>query len=353
MSSSRVNRLPESATAGEAAPRAKVRRIPADKRPAALDMYRQMQLVRAVELGIESMHRRGRMSGSFHSSMGQEACAVGVCMALETTDMVTSTHRGHGHAVAKGVPIEGIFAELFGRTDGVSGGRGGSMHLHHRESGFLGENAIVGGGLPWAAGAAWARKRLGKPGIGVAFTGDGGAAEGIFHEVLLLSRFWRSPCLIVCENNGLAHSMPAERLWGEPGSIARMVEATGVKSVAVDGRDVVAVREAAEELVAHARAGAPAFMECIVFRVRPHSIADPDYRYRDRDAGTEWMKTNDPIENLRRALEPSSAEQLDVIDTEVSQRVEEALAAAEAAEQTPVENALAHRYASPELHQRD
>ena len=261
-----------------------------------------MQLVRAVELAIETMHRRGRMTGSFHSSMGQEACAVGVCAALEHEDMVTSTHRGHGHAVAKGVPIEGIFAELFGRSSGVSGGRGGSMHLHHRESGFLGENAIVGGGLPWAAGAAWARRRLGKPGVAVAFTGDGGAAEGVFHEVLLLSRFWGSPCLIVCENNGLAHSMPSERLWGEPGSIARMVEATGVESRAVDGRDVLAVREAAEELLAHVREGRPAFMECIVFRVRPHSIADPDYRYRPSDAGAEWMKTNDPIENLRRAL---------------------------------------------------
>ena len=239
------------------------------------------------------------MSGSFHSSMGQEACAVGVCAALERDDMVTSTHRGHGHAVAKGVPIEGIFAELFGRSTGVSGGRGGSMHLHHRESGFLGENAIVGGGLPWAAGAAWARKRLGKPGVAVAFTGDGGAAEGIFHEVLLLSRFWGSPCLIVCENNGLAHSMPSERLWGEPGTIARMVEATGVESRAVDGRDVLAVRKAAHELLAHVREGRPAFLECIVFRVRPHSLSDPDYRYRAHDAGAEWMKTNDPIENLR------------------------------------------------------
>jgi TPP-dependent pyruvate/acetoin dehydrogenase alpha subunit len=311
-----------------------------------------MQLVRAVELGIETMHRRGRMTGSFHSSMGQEACAVGVCAALEPEDMVTSTHRGHGHAVAKGVPIEGIFAELFGRSTGVSGGRGGSMHLHHRESGFLGQNAIVGGGLPWAAGAAWARKRLGKPGVGVAFTGDGGAAEGIFHEVLLLSRFWGSPCLIVCENNGLAHSMSSERLWGEPGSIARMVEATGVESRAVDGRDVLAVRDATADLLAHVREGRPAFMECIVFRVRPHSIADPDYRYRARDAGDEWMKTNDPIENLRRALEPSAGAELEQIDAEVARAVEEALAAAEAAEQTPASAAMAHRYATPELGER-
>jgi TPP-dependent pyruvate/acetoin dehydrogenase alpha subunit len=320
-----------------------------DQAATALELYRKMLLVRAVELGIESMHKRGRMSGSFHSSMGQEACAVGVCAALEPDDMVTSTHRGHGHAVAKGVPIEGIFAELFGRSTGVSGGRGGSMHLHHRESGFLGENAIVGGGLPWAAGAAWARKRLGKPGVAVAFTGDGGAAEGIFHEVLLLSRFWGSPCLIVCENNGLAHSMPSERLWGEPGTIARMVEATGVESRAVDGRDVLAVRKATHELLAHVREGRPAFLECIVFRVRPHSLSDPDYRYRAHDAGAEWMKTNDPIENLRRALTPASTDELERIDAAVAAEVEAALAAAEAAEQTPIANALAHRYSTPEL----
>ena len=349
MSSNRVNRRLEATdTAGSDAP-SHLKPVPAEQAAAALELYRKMQLVRAVELGIESMHKRGRMSGSFHSSMGQEACAVGVCAALAREDMVTSTHRGHGHAVAKGVPIEGIFAELFGRSSGVSGGRGGSMHLHHRASGFLGENAIVGGGLPWAAGAAWARKRLGKPGVAVAFTGDGGAAEGVFHEVLLLSRFWGSPCLIVCENNGLAHSMPSERLWGEPGSIARMVEATGVESRAVDGRDVLAVHEIAEELLTHVRDGRPAFLECIVFRVRPHSISDADYRYRARDAGAEWMKTNDPLERLRRALAPVSAGELERIDAEVAAEVEAALAAAEAADQTPIENALAHRYATPEL----
>jgi TPP-dependent pyruvate/acetoin dehydrogenase alpha subunit len=352
MSSKRLNRRPEPADASGEGARARLKSVPAGKQAAALDMYRSMQLVRAVELAIELMHKRGRMSGSFHSSMGQEACAAGVCAALEREDMVTSTHRGHGHAVAKGVPVEGIFAELFGRSTGVSGGRGGSMHLHHRESGFLGENAIVGGGLPWAAGAAWARRRLGKPGVAVAFTGDGGAAEGVFHEVLLLSRFWQSPCLIVCENNGLAHSMPSERLWGEAGSIAKMVEATGVKSLSVDGRDVLAVHDAAEELLAHVREGRPAFMECIVFRVRPHSIADPDYRYRAKGAGDEWMKTNDPIENLRRALESSSGAELDRIDAEVTEQVEAALAAAEAADQTPVQNARSHRYATPELDER-
>jgi TPP-dependent pyruvate/acetoin dehydrogenase alpha subunit len=330
--------------------RAALRSVPAGEKAEALAMYRTMRLIREVELAIERMHKRGRMTGSFHSSMGQEACAAGVCSALEPEDMVTSTHRGHGHAVAKGVPVEGIFAELFGHSAGVSGGRGGSMHLHHRESGFLGENAIVGGGLPWAAGSAWARKRLGKKGIAVAFTGDGGVAEGVFHEVLLLSRFWESPCLIVCENNGLAHSMPSDRLFGEPGAIAKMVEATGVTARYVDGRDVLAVREATEQLLPAVRDGRPAFMECAVFRVRPHSIADPDYRYRPKGAGEEWLKTHDPIANLHRALTQSASKELDAIDAEVASVVENALAAAERGEQTPVEDARSHIYASPELH---
>lgn len=318
----------------------------------ALELYRTMRLVREVELTIESLHKRGRMSGSFHSSMGQEACAAGVCSSLEPDDVVTSTHRGHGHAVAKGVPIAGIFAELLGRETGVSGGRGGSMHLHHRASGFLGESAIVGGGLPWAAGAAWARRRLGKRGVAVAFTGDGGAAEGVFHETLLLARFWRSPCLIVCENNGLAHSMASERLFGEPGTLAGMVAATGVKSLFVDGRDVLAVKAATEELLKIVRDGQPAFMECGVFRVRPHSIADPDYRYRARGAGEEWLATNDPIVNIRTALEPSAGDELAAVDEEVLELVGMSLQEAEAAAQTPAGRARVNIYSGEELEQR-
>lgn len=327
---------------------------PGSTRPAeqALALYRQMLLVRGVELEIESMHRRGRMTGSFHSSMGQEAAAVGVCAALRPDDLVSSTHRGHGHAVAKGVPIEGVLAELFGRVSGVSGGRGGSMHLHHRESGFLGENAIVAGGLPWAAGAAWARKQQGSDSIGVAFIGDGGFAQGVSHEVLLLARAWSAPCLIVCENNGLAHSMPSERLFGEPGTIARIVEATGVPSVYVDGRDVEAVADAAAALVAEVRTGRPAFLECGVFRVRPHSIADPDYRYRARTAGSEWMELNDPIENHRRRLEPELADELDAIDEQVAAEVAAARERAEAAEPTPTARATANVYTTPELQDR-
>jgi len=323
--------------------------LSAERVEQALALYRQMVLIRAVEVEIETLHKRGRMSGSFHSSMGQEACAAGVCGALRTTDIVTSNHRGHGHAVAKGVPAEGIFAELFGRSSGVSGGRGGSMHLHHRESGFLGENAIVAGGLPWAGGAAWARKKRGRDDVGVAFIGDGGFAQGVTHEVLLMARYWSAPLIVVCENNGLAHSMDSSRLFGEAGTIAEIVRATGMRSEFVDGRDALAVADVAEELVEHARTTGPAFVECQVFRVKPHSLSDPDYRYRAKDAGKAWLETNDPLVVLRDRLGEDHQGALDGIDEEVASAVAAASAAAEAAPQTPTSAALQHVYATPEL----
>ena len=319
----------------------------------ALSLYRGMQLIRSVELEIESLHRAGRMSGSFHSSMGQEAAAAGVCSALRRSDIVTSTHRGHGHAIAKGVPIAAIFAELLGRSTGVSGGRGGSMHLHDRGSGFYGENAIVAGGLPWAAGVAWARRRTGSDDISVAFIGDGGFAQGLTHEVLLLARHWSSPCLVVCENNGLAHSMSSAALYGDPGTISRIVGATGIPSRYVDGRDVLAVSANMQELVESVRQSArPAFLECGVFRVRPHSLSDPDYRYRPKAAGKEWLASNDPIVNLRQRLEPLRLSELNAIDAEVSSLVTAALAQAEEGELSPTSTAKAYVYTTTTLTER-
>jgi TPP-dependent pyruvate/acetoin dehydrogenase alpha subunit len=317
--------------------------------PLGPDLYRTMRLIRATELEIEKMHHEGVMMGSFHSSMGQESSAAGVCSALRPEDLVTSTHRGHGHAIAKGVPIAAIFGELLGRAGGTSGGRGGSMHLHHRDSGFLGENAIVGGGLPWAAGAAWARRRLGRADIGVAFTGDGGAAQGIFHETLRLAQFFKAPCLFVCENNGLAHSMPSDELFGVPGTITKMVAATGMLARFIDGRDAIAVHHAADELVGEVRQGCPAFLEVAVFRVRAHSLSDAEYRYRAKDSGSQWLERNDPITRLRKRLGPDSQPKLDEIDEEVRRLVSEARAAAEAMELASVDSALRGVYATPQL----
>lgn len=315
-----------------------------------LALYRTMSLIRATELEIEHLHKRGRLSGSFHSSIGQEACAAGVCAALDRSDIVMSTHRGHGHAIAKGVPVEGLVAELFGRSSGVSGGRGGSMHIHHRASGFYGETAIVGGGLPWAVGVSWARRRRGLDSVAVAFIGDGGFAQGIIHEALLLARHWPSPLLVVCENNGLAHSMPSEALFGKPGSIAEIVGVTGITSRYVDGRDVCEVAATAEELVRRLRSsGHPALLECGVFRVRPHSLSDPDYRYRERGIGDEWLEAHDPIAKLRHRLEALAPEKVEAVDNEIAVEVAAAVEAAEAAAPTGTEDARHSVYSTPAL----
>jgi TPP-dependent pyruvate/acetoin dehydrogenase alpha subunit len=264
---------------------------------------------------------------------------------------VTSTHRGHGHAIAKGVPIERIFAELFGRRTGVSGGRGGSMHLHHRESGFLGESAIVGGAMAWAAGASWARRRLGSSTIGVSFIGDGAFSQGIFHETIRLAILWGVPVLFVCENNGLAHSMPVERTVGKPGAIAEFASAEGLRSSFVDGRDVLAVHEAATELIADSREGVPTFLECEVFRVKPHSLSDPDYRYRQKRAGADWLREHDPLVRLRDALD-ANRDRLDEIDAAIDAEIEEAIEWAEVQKPPSAEDAFKEAYASPELHGR-
>lgn len=292
-------------------------------------LYRSMLLTRGVELAIEKAHRAGRIAGSFHSSLGQESCAAGVCAHLRLTDAVTSTHRGHGHALAKGVTAEAVLAELFKKTHGTSGGRGASMHLHDRSVGFFGETAIVAGGVPWAAGAAWAFKRQGRDDIAVSFGGDGAFANGVYGETLRLARFWESPCLFVCENNGWAHSMPVERLFGPPGTIAAQVRALGIRAEVVDGKDVRAVSEASRELVDYVRGGQPAFLECIVYRVRAHSINDADYRYRPKSAGTDWLATNDPLAATRVLLEEQLPGRADAITAEVDAVVAAALASAE------------------------
>jgi TPP-dependent pyruvate/acetoin dehydrogenase alpha subunit len=219
------------------------------------------------------------------------------------------------------------------------------MHLHHRESGFYGENAIVGGGLPWAAGAAWARRRRGGEDVAVAFLGDGAMAQGVTHEALLLARHWSSPTVFVCENNGFAHSMESERLFGPPGAIARRAAATGLESAYADGRDVADVAQAAEYLVAGARTkGRPAFLECAVYRVRPHSVSDADYRYRPKGAGDEWLAENDPLARAREAIGPARAAEVTRIDEETARTVKKAFSAAEAADQTPRENARTNVY---------
>jgi TPP-dependent pyruvate/acetoin dehydrogenase alpha subunit len=183
--------------------------------------------------------------------------------------------------------------------------------------------------------------------------GDGGFAQGVTHETLLLARHWPSPCLIVCENNGLAHSMSSLELFGEYGAVAEIVAAKGIGSRYVDGRDVISVYQEARALVAEVRrSGQPAFLECGVYRVRPHSVSDADYRYRPKDAGTDWLASNDPIANLRRRLEPALAGELGTIESEVRDLIATELAKAESDEQTPVAAARTNVYSTPDLDRR-
>lgn len=314
-----------------------------------LELFRSMVVTRQVETAIERSHRTGRIAGSFHSSLGQESCAAGICAALRPSDAVTSNHRGHGHALAKGVTADAVIAELYKKTHGTSGGRGASMHLHDRAVGFYGETAIVAGGVPWAAGVAWAKKRAGTDDIAVSFGGDGAFANGAFTETLRLANFWKSPCLFVCENNGWAHSMPSERMFGPPGSIAAQVESLGIKAEHIDGSDVTEVYEKALELVQYVRGGKPAFLECAVYRVRAHSINDPDYLYRAKDDGKQWLEAHDPIARSRAELERLLPGRASVVEQEVELLVSKAVERAEAGQHPVPSDAFHHVYATEGL----
>ncbi len=309
-------------------------------------LFGLMLLIRGVEGSIERAHRGAQITGSFHSSLGQEGCAAGVSLALREDDLVTSNHRGHGHALGKGVSAEAVIAEMYRRTNGASGGRGGSMHIHDRSVGFLGETAIVGGGLSWASGAAWARRQLGQDIIAVAYAGDGAFANGVFTEAIRVADFWSSPCLFVCENNGWAHSMPAERVFGEHGSISRVVDAMGVRAETIDGRDPRKVYQVASDLMDYVREGHTAFLEVIVHRVKAHSVNDADYRYRPKNAGKEWLDANDPIELLRESLPP---DRQSMIEEAVGRVVTEASERASSGPLPDPSDAYRQIYASPDL----
>lgn len=309
-----------------------------------LELYETMVRIRELETRIESLHYSGRMHGSFHSSIGQEGAAAGVIGCLRPTDLVTSTHRGHGHAIAKGMSPAAIIAELLGLEQGSSGGKGGSMHLHDVACGFLGENAIVAGGVPWAAGAAWASRRLGKDLVAVSFVGDGGAAHGVLAETLRMARTFGTPLLVACENNHLAHSMPVERTFGEPGSIAAWATGFGMRAEYVAGDDVLAVHRLAAEMVEEVRAtGRAAFLEIEVWRVRAHSLNDPDYRYLPKDLGQSHLETHDPIANAARDLPVPEAEAA-AIRERVAREIAGAVDAAIGGQAAPVRSATAGIY---------
>ena len=291
-----------------------------------LDLYRGMRTIRECEERLVRSHQRGLIPGPCHTYIGQEAVAVGVCACLRNDDVIFSTHRGHGHAIAKGLHPRELMAEVFGRATGCSGGRGGSMHLFAPEVGLMGTSGIVGPSILQATGAGYSFKVLKTDQVSVAFFGDGAVNNGAFHEGLNMATIWNLPVLFVCENNQFATEVPFHYSSGNP-SVAARGAAYGLPGVEVDGNDVLAVYEVAGEAIQRARSGeGPTLIECKTYRTRPHAEGMDDYSYRTREEVDEW-KSRDPILRLREILvagNESMKENLGAMDTEVIALIDEA-----------------------------
>jgi TPP-dependent pyruvate/acetoin dehydrogenase alpha subunit len=303
----------------------------------------EMLLIRRFEEKVTERFRAGDLAGFLHACIGQEAVAVGVCAALEGGDVISSTHRAHGHTLARGTPADEVMAELYGKLEGCSHGYGGSMHLYDVARGNMGANAVVGGGLPATVGAALAFKMRREARVAVAFFGDGATNIGAFHESLNLAQLWRVPAVFVCENNSWAESTP--RSQHQPiEDLATRASAYGMETLEVDGQDVEAVNAAARQAVAHARSGrGPVFLLCETERLTGHYIGDAQL-YRDKERLEELRRTRDPIENLRSRLELTDDEWTE-LDVEARRAVDASVAFARAGTDPQPSDALEHVYA--------
>jgi 2-oxoisovalerate dehydrogenase E1 component len=296
-----------------------------------LSLYRTMVLIRRCEEQLARAHQRGLIHGACHTYVGQEAIATGVCAHLRGDDVVFSTHRGHGHALAKGVTPRQLFAELFGRATGCSQGRGGSMHLFAPETGMMGTSGIVGPCILQAAGAGYSFQVMKSDQVAVAFFGDGAVNNGAFHEGLNMASIWKLPVLFVCENNQFATEVPFAYAAGNP-SVACRGAAYGMPGIDIDGNDVLAIHEAAAVAVDRARGGdGPTLFECRTYRTRPHAEGMGDYSYRTRDEVDHW-KARCPILRFKSTvvkLLSNPSPRFDAIESEVETAVNDALQFAE------------------------
>jgi len=305
--------------------------------------YREMLLIRHFEEKVEERFRAGELPGFLHVAIGQEAVAVGVCQAMEDGDVFASTHRAHGHALAAGMEPNALMAELYGKLEGCSRGYGGSMHLYDMERGFLGANAVVGGGLPAITGAALAFKLRGETRVAIAFFGDGATNIGTFHESLNLAQLWKVPAVFVCENNHYAESTPAHQQLPIDDLSNRAV-AFGMRSMTVDGQDVEEVHSTALEALEHARGGeGPIFLLAETFRLVGHFVGDPQV-YRPKGELQELRTTQDPLDKARSKLDLSD-EELDAIDREVQEVVDASVEFAKNGTDPKPEDALKNVYA--------
>ena len=284
-------------------------------------MHRRMLLIRGFEQRVAALYRDGEVPGFVHLSIGQEAAAVGACWPLRPTDVITSTHRGHGHCLAKGLDPIGMFAELMGKDQGTNRGRGGSMHIADPKLGIFGANGIVAAGVPIAVGAAAAAQLRADGGVAVAFFGDGAPAQGAFHEAVNLAAVWHLPVVFLCENNGYAEFSPASTQHAS--SLEQRAAGYGIEHVGVDGNDVVAASALMDDVVSAVRSGhGPVVVEAITYRWHGHYEGDPE-RYRSPDEVREWEGRDPLLAHERRlraagisddeikALEGSVADELD------------------------------------------
>ncbi len=293
--------------------------------PDFADLLRRMWLIRAFEEKASALYAGRQIVGLLHLSIGQEAVAVGACSWLRVDDLVYGGHRSHGHAIAKGADIDRLMAEIAGRATGCCGGKGGSMHIVARETGFITATGVVGGTIPLALGAAFAAKEKKRGQVAMVFFGDGAGQAGPFHESLNIASLWRLPVIFVCENNGYAEFTPLSA-HTKVERLARHAKTYGIPAGTVDGNDLFAVREAMRKAVEKCRTGkGPVFVECLTHRMRGHYEGDPA-KYRELAHLTEWKK-KDPIARAARALKSKRVvtdKELAAIERDARDRVEKA-----------------------------
>lgn len=290
-----------------------------------LELYETMVRIRTFETKLTEYFTKGMLYGNIHTSIGQEAVAAGANKALEKTDLITTTHRGHGQIIAKGADTKIMMAELFGRTTGYCKGKGGSMHVADVSLGILGANGIVGAGIPIAAGSALASKVWGNKEVTMAIFGDAASNQGVFHESVNMAAAWKLPVVFLCENNNYGVSVNIHSVTNTE-TIAVRAKAYDIPGVTVDGNDPLAVYEAVLEAVEYAREGkGPSIVECMTWRMRGHYEGDPA-AYRPKEDTEEWAK-KDPIDNFKNVLlkEGIDEKEIVLIDEAVEKEIEEAV----------------------------
>jgi acetoin:2,6-dichlorophenolindophenol oxidoreductase subunit alpha len=324
--------------------------MPLDKAQ-QLEAYRRMQRIRQFEIIGTQLYKEGKIPGAYHASIGQEAAIVGACMALRVDDYIVGTHRSHGHPIGKGARLDRLMAELMGKVTGICRGRGGSMHLADSSVGILGESAIVGGGIPLAAGAALSALVRGTDQVSLSFFGDGASNQGTFHEALNMAAVWKLPVIFYCENNHYAITTSVLSSHGQP-DIAKRADAYGMPGVIVDGQDVSAAYEVTHTAVERARAGAgPTLIEAKTYRFDEHQvglniIGEP---YRPIAEVQDYIEHRDPVAMFRKLLlsEGCGEETLVLIESEVAQAVDRAVRFAEESALPEAKDVYQNMYVTP------